>query len=292
MSSNAGASKIKKDAKGSLPTLDFAENPDILATVSRLTSGRPKLVVGFAAETDDVLAHATAKRARKGCDWIVANDVSPATGIMGGTENAVTVISADGADAGRGWTRTPWRCGWRRRSPRRWRDGGRPLPQAGRPAGAMPLVVIRVQREDWADASVPLPDYATAGAAGADLRLNLAAEDRAAGFALAPMQRRIVPTGLRVEIPQGFEMQIRPRSGLALKLGLSLPNTPGTIDSDYRGPLGVLLINLGTAAVTLAHGERIAQAVVAPVVQARFVVSEVLEVTARGEGGFGSTGRG
>jgi phosphopantothenoylcysteine decarboxylase/phosphopantothenate--cysteine ligase len=91
-------SKIKKDGKGTLPTLSFAENPDILATTAQMTEGRPRLVVGFAAETDDVLANATAKRARKRCDWIVANDVSPATGIMGGTENAVTLITAAGAE--------------------------------------------------------------------------------------------------------------------------------------------------------------------------------------------------
>ncbi len=91
-------SKIKKDGSGALPVLEFAENPDILAGVSQLKTERPMLVVGFAAETDDVLAHATAKRTRKGCDWIVANDVSPDTGIMGGTENAVTVITEDGAD--------------------------------------------------------------------------------------------------------------------------------------------------------------------------------------------------
>ena len=95
---NAADSKMKKTA-GEAPALDFAENPDILATVAGLDAGRPGLVVGFAAETDDVVAHATAKRARKGCDWIVANDVSPATGIMGGTENAVTLITGDGAEA-------------------------------------------------------------------------------------------------------------------------------------------------------------------------------------------------
>ncbi len=94
---NAGASKIKKDGSG-LPKLEFAENPDILATVSQMVTGRPKLVVGFAAETDDVVANATAKRQRKGCDWIVANDVSPATGIMGGSENAVTLITDAGAE--------------------------------------------------------------------------------------------------------------------------------------------------------------------------------------------------
>ena len=95
---NAGASKIKKDGSG-LPKLEFAENPDILATVAQMKEGRPGLVVGFAAETDDVIAHATAKRLRKGCDWIVANDVSPATGIMGGTENAVTLIMQDGSES-------------------------------------------------------------------------------------------------------------------------------------------------------------------------------------------------
>jgi phosphopantothenoylcysteine decarboxylase/phosphopantothenate--cysteine ligase len=96
--SNASDSKMKKDATG-LPALTFAENPDILATVAQMTTERPPLVVGFAAETNDVIANATAKRRRKGCDWIVANDVSPETGIMGGSENAVTVISDDGADA-------------------------------------------------------------------------------------------------------------------------------------------------------------------------------------------------
>lgn len=96
---NAGASKLKKDGSGKAPALEFAENPDILATVSRMAQGRPRLVVGFAAETDDVVAHATAKRLRKGCDWIVANDVSPATGIMGGTENAVILITGQGQEA-------------------------------------------------------------------------------------------------------------------------------------------------------------------------------------------------
>lgn len=95
---SASNSKIKKDQKGSLPVLEFAENPDILATVSKLKKHRPALVVGFAAETDDVIANATAKRARKGCDWIVANDVSPETGIMGGSENDVTLISAKGSE--------------------------------------------------------------------------------------------------------------------------------------------------------------------------------------------------
>jgi phosphopantothenoylcysteine decarboxylase/phosphopantothenate--cysteine ligase len=96
---NVGAQKMKKDGTGRPPSLRLAENPDILATVAGMGAGRPALVVGFAAETVDVVAHATAKRARKGCDWIVANDVSPATGIMGGTENAVTLITAGGSEA-------------------------------------------------------------------------------------------------------------------------------------------------------------------------------------------------
>ena len=95
---NATDSKIKKDGSGKFPTLDFAENPDVLRTISQMTDGRPELVVGFAAETHDVLSNATAKRERKGCDWIVANDVSPNTGIMGGSENAVTLISDAGQE--------------------------------------------------------------------------------------------------------------------------------------------------------------------------------------------------
>ena len=152
--------------------------------------------------------------------------------------------------------------------------------------------VVRVLREDWADPAVALPEYATAGAAGADIRANLRPEDRAAGIVIEPMARVIVPSGLRVEIPEGFEIQIRPRSGLALKHGISLPNTPGTIDSDYRGPLGILLVNLGAEPFTVVHGERVAQMIVAPVVQARFELAGALAGTARGAGGFGSTGRG
>jgi phosphopantothenoylcysteine decarboxylase/phosphopantothenate--cysteine ligase len=96
---SASAQKIKKDGSGALPKLEFAENPDILATVAGMSKGRPGLVVGFAAETEKVVDHATAKRARKGCDWIVANDVSPGTGIMGGSENAVTLITDEGAES-------------------------------------------------------------------------------------------------------------------------------------------------------------------------------------------------
>lgn len=152
-------------------------------------------------------------------------------------------------------------------------------------------VVLHLVREAWADPQIALPTYETPGAAGADLRANLPPDLRAQGVTLQPMQRRVIATGLRVAIPPGYEMQIRPRSGLALNHGITLPNTPGTIDSDYRGPLGVALINLGTAPYTIAHGDRIAQMIVAPVVQARFAEVESLDETARGTGGFGSTGR-
>ena len=122
-------------------------------------------------------------------------------------------------------------------------------------------------------------------------QIFLAVDDRTAGLVLKPMERRIIPTGLRVEIPQGFEMQIRPRSGLAAKHGVTLANTPGTIDSDYRGPLGVILINLGAEPFVVGHGDRIAQAVIAPVLQANYTLVDTLSDTDRGAGGFGSTGR-
>ena len=104
------------------------------------------------------------------------------------------------------------------------------------------------------------------------------------------MGRALIPTGLALAIPQGWEVQVRPRSGLALKHGLTLPNSPGTIDCDYRGPLGVIVLNLGDAPFTIRHGDRIAQMVVAPAPQARFELVDALDDTARGQGGFGSTG--
>lgn len=151
------------------------------------------------------------------------------------------------------------------------------------------MVTIRVMRDEGADPSVPLPSYETVGAAGADLRADL--PDRGE-LVLAPGARVLVPTGLRIEIPEGYEVQIRPRSGLALKHGITLVNAPGTIDSDYRGPLGVIVMNAGTEAFTLTHGDRIAQMVVAPVIRADFAEVGVLGSTERGAGGFGSTGRG
>lgn len=154
------------------------------------------------------------------------------------------------------------------------------------------MTLVQVMWEDGADRTVALLAYQTAGAAGADICANLAEADRATGLVIAPMARVVVPTGIRVAISAGYEMQIRPRSGLAVKFGITVPNTPGTIDSDYRGPLGVALINLGAQAYVVRHGDRIAQCVVAPVVQAAFQVVDVLDETARGTGGFGSTGLG
>jgi dUTP pyrophosphatase len=177
-------------------------------------------------------------------------------------------------------------------SPTGWRRIGLGAPPAGVFGEGDVMVSIAIRREDWADPTVDLPSYATAGSAGADVRANLMPQDRAAGLVIAPMARVLVPAGFCMEIPPGFEVQVRPRSGLALKDGITLPNTPGTIDADYRGPVGVPLVNLGTAPYVVQHGARIAQMIVAPVVQARFVVVEALTDTARGAGGFGSTGVG
>lgn len=151
--------------------------------------------------------------------------------------------------------------------------------------------VVRLNWASGADQQIALPAYETAGAAGADLRANLAVDDRQGGLRLQPMQRLLVPTGLHLELPEGFEAQVRPRSGLALKHGITLANAPGTIDSDYRGELRVILINLGAGDFLVAHGDRIAQLVVAPVVQARLELVHELADTQRGAGGFGSTGR-
>ena len=149
--------------------------------------------------------------------------------------------------------------------------------------------VIGIKRTEGADHAVDLPSYATAEAAGADLRANFP-EGKRDGLDIAPCQRVLVPTGLFSELPAGWELQVRPRSGLALKHGLTLLNTPGTIDSDYRGPIGVIMINLGLDPYHIQHGERIAQLIVSPAPQARFAEIDEVSETARGAGGFGSTG--
>jgi len=146
----------------------------------------------------------------------------------------------------------------------------------------MPPVNVEVKRLPHGE-GLPLPAYATAGAAGMDV---VSAED----VTIAPGARHAVATGLAMAIPQGYEIQVRPRSGLAYKHGITVPNTPGTIDSDYRGELKVLLINHGTEPFPIARGDRVAQLVLAPVVQAAWTEVDELDATARGEGGFGSTG--
>lgn len=143
-------------------------------------------------------------------------------------------------------------------------------------------VAVRVRRLPHGE-GLDLPTYATPGAAGMDV---LSAED----VALAPGARHAVATGLSVAIPEGYEIQVRPRSGLALKHGISVPNTPGTIDSDYRGELKVILINHGAEPFAIARGDRIAQLVLAPVTRAAWDEVAELDETARGAGGFGSTG--
>ncbi len=140
------------------------------------------------------------------------------------------------------------------------------------------------------DRALPLPAYATEGAAGLDLRACLPAADRAAGLRLPSMGRVMVPTGLAMAIPPGFEGQVRPRSGLAARHGITLSNSPGTIDSDYRGEVMVLLVNLGAETCRIGHGDRIAQMIIAPVARARLVEVERLPDSARGAGRFGSTG--
>lgn len=143
-------------------------------------------------------------------------------------------------------------------------------------------ITVQVKRLPHGE-GLPLPVYATTGAAGMDV---VSAED----VTIAPGARHAVATGLALAIPEGYEIQVRPRSGLALKHGISVPNTPGTIDSDYRGELKVILINLGSEPFVIARGDRVAQLVLAPVVQAEWNEVAELGATTRGEGGFGSTG--
>lgn len=153
------------------------------------------------------------------------------------------------------------------------------MPSAEHP---LPPITIRLKRLAHGE-GLPLPVYATAGAAGMDV---VAAED----LDLMPGQRHAVATGFAMAIPDGYEVQVRPRSGLALKHGITVPNTPGTIDSDYRGELKVIMINHGDAPFPIRRGDRIAQLVAAPVQRADFAEVDDLDATARGAGGFGSTG--
>jgi dUTP pyrophosphatase len=145
----------------------------------------------------------------------------------------------------------------------------------------VPVGVLRLA----GGAGLPLPAYMTPGAAGADVCAAVESP-----VVLAPGERALIPTGFALDVPEGYEVQIRPRSGLALRAGITLLNSPGTIDSDYRGPVGVIVANLGREAFTVERGDRIAQMVVAPVVRAVFTDVAGIAPTERGEGGFGSTG--
>jgi dUTP pyrophosphatase len=143
-------------------------------------------------------------------------------------------------------------------------------------------VALKISR---IDPKVQLPQYATKGAAGMDLRAFLDAD-----LPIPPMGRARIPTGLQIEIPEGFEAQVRPRSGLAAQFGVTVLNSPGTIDSDYRGDLDVILVNLGAETFVVKNGDRIAQMVISPVLRAVLTEAQELSVTGRGSNGFGSTG--
>jgi dUTP pyrophosphatase len=147
-------------------------------------------------------------------------------------------------------------------------------------------LTVRVKRLPHGE-GLPLPSYQSKSAAGLDVVAGVAEE---APVELRPGARALIPTGFALELPHGYEAQVRPRSGLALKYGVTLLNTPGTIDSDYRGELMVILINHGAEPFTVRRGDRIAQLVIAPVAQVEIAAADELETTARGEGGFGSTG--
>ena len=148
------------------------------------------------------------------------------------------------------------------------------------------IINVKIQKLPHAQ-DLPLPAYESAEAAGADICAALPQ----GAILLHPMQRMAIPTGLAMSIPMGYEAQIRPRSGLAIKQGLSMVNSPGTIDSDYRGEVKILAINLGREPIEITHGMRIAQMIIAPVIQAEFDEAETLDETVRGTSGFGSTGQ-
>ncbi len=224
----AGEQKIKKTAGGA-PKLALVENPDILATIAKRKTLRPRLVVGFAAETEHVIENARAKRERKGCDWIVANDVSPATGIMGGDRNTVHLITADGVES---WPDEAQ--GRRGDGPRRAHRQGARGPMSSPAASPSPPAARR------RPAAARLPDRAcrrprSCSCGGAPMHPSRS----------RPVRRSLVPTGFAIALPEGFEAQVRPRSGLAAQHGVTVLNTPGTIDADYRGEIQVILINLG-----------------------------------------------
>jgi dUTP pyrophosphatase len=151
----------------------------------------------------------------------------------------------------------------------------------------MKVVEVKVKTLDHYDSSFELPFYATEGAAGADIRASVPEKK---SLTVKPGERILVPTGISMEIPVGYEVQVRPRSGLSLKSPLMVVNSPGTIDCDYRGEVNIIIGNFGKEEYVIEHGLRIAQLVIAPVIQAKYVTTSTLNETQRGAGGFGSTG--
>ena len=248
----AGRQKIKKQ-KGATPALTLMENPDILATIAHRKSKRPRLVIGFAAETENVIENAQAKLARKGCDWIVANDVSAATGIMGGDSNRVHLITSDGVeswppqskDAVRGHAGGPHR--------RRARRGRAMSESPHRARGDAAPARRRSAASRLSERGCGRP------------RSHGRGRGRCAGRASRPAGAPSIPTGLAVALPAGTEGQVRPRSGLAARHGVTVLNAPGTIDADYRGEIQVILVNFGQDSFTVTRGMRIAQLIIAPV---------------------------
>ena len=213
---NEGEQKLKKTSAG-MPPLQLVENPDILATISKLKDKRPPLVIGFAAETEHLIDNAKAKIARKGCDWIVANDVSPATGVMGGDRNTVHLLTRDGANEIKvdSW----------------------PVMTKEQVATELVAKIAKTRGEEFVSATVKvdirqlphgeglaLPAYQSADAAGLDL---LAAVPADTPLILPPGKYAMVPTGLTIALPSGYEAQVRPRSGLAAKHGVTVLNSPG-----------------------------------------------------------------
>ena len=269
----AGDQKLKKGPRGARRPCPWSKTPTFSPRSRRPGPARPALVVGFAAETENVLENARGKLARKGCDLIVANSVAEGTGVFGGADNEVQIVSPSGTET------------WPRMS--KAEIAKKLIGLIALENRGPEMITVLFQRFPHAE-GLPLPHFQSDDAAGMDLVAAVAGEE---DMVIKPGERALVPTGLAIELPSGYEAQIRPRSGLALKEGITVLNSPGTIDADYRGEIGVLLINLGQKAFSVRRGARIAQLVVARVERVAFVGAETLTMTVRGPGGFGSTGR-
>ena len=254
------AGKIKKLTEDL--SLEMAPTPDILAELGARKGS--KVLVGFALEVQEAEKHALEKLQKKNLDYIVVN--SPAS--FGARAITVTIIS-------RGGERTVLE----RRSKH---EIAETLVRVA--CGSGERVTIQVKRKKGCE-DVPLPQYMSAHASGMDVCAAVEADT-----VLAPGQVALIPTGLFIACPPGYEVQVRPRSGLALKHGIMVVNSPGTIDSDYRGEVCVILGNMGKAPFVVQRGMRIAQWVVQPVVRAELVAVQELDDTKRSAGGFGSTG--